>query len=81
MRSRHFATSFGSLQTHVTPGTETIIPHGLLVGGEQGRIPVGYIVIRRSHGASLYPGSTAWTSTNASFSSDVSNARFSVIFF
>ena len=61
--------------THVTPGTEFSISHGL------GKVPLGYIVTGQEAAGSIYDGSTSNTNTTIYFKSDVSSKTFNLLVF
>lgn len=56
-------------------GAENTLQHGL------GRIPRGYIVVKRDQVVNVYDGTTAWNQYNIYVKSDVEGATVSVIIF
>lgn len=61
--------------TSATPDAENTVAHTL------GKIPSGYIVYSQDKAASLYLGTTAWTSSNIYLKSDVATVAFKIIVF
>lgn len=73
--SQNTDTSFLTGVSNAVANTETIFNHNL------GRVPVGYIVVKLDKAATIYSGTTAWTSSTISLKSDVITTGFSVILF
>lgn len=61
--------------TSATPDAENTVGHLL------GKIPSGYIVYSQDKAASLYLGTTAWTSSNVYLKSNVASVTFKIIVF
>jgi hypothetical protein len=61
--------------TSATPDAENTIAHTL------GKIPSGYIVYSQNKAASLYLGTTSWTSTNIYLKSNIATVIFKIIVF
>lgn len=64
-----------SVTSHVTPGTEFSVAHGL------GKTPTGYIVYGQNAAGSIYDGATANDKTTLYLKSDVSAKIFRVMVF
>ena len=64
-----------SAVSHVTPGTEFSVAHGL------GKVPVGYVVYGQTGAGSIYDGATTNTKTTLYLKSDVSAITFRVVVF
>lgn len=64
-----------SVVTHVTPGTEFSVAHGL------GKVPTGYIVHGQTAAGSIYDGASSNTKTALYLKSNVSAATFRIIVF
>lgn len=71
-RGENLQGEFQVFTSNATPDTEDTIAHTV------GAVPVGYIVLKQDKAGSLYLGSTAWTSTNVYFKSDVASVAFTV---
>ena len=64
-----------SVTSHVTPGAEFSVAHGL------GKVPTGYIVYGQAGAGSVYDGTTSNTSTTLYLKSDASNTVFRIVVF
>lgn len=67
--------AFVDFTTNEGIGEEDILPHGL------GRIPRGYIVIKRDQVVEVYDGTTDWDTSYIYVKSDVAGAVVSVLIF
>lgn len=81
MKSRNLTANFESFDSHGTADTEFSVTHGLLNPEGLPITPTGYIPVRRSAAASLYPSGTAWTNTTAYFKANAASVQFTVLFF
>lgn len=64
-----------TITTSATPDAENTVAHTL------GKVPTGYIVYSQDKAASLYLGTTAWTSSNVYLKSNVASVTFKLIVF
>lgn len=71
-RGENIAGEFQSFTTSATPDNENTILHTI------GSIPVGYIVLTQNKAASLYLGTTAWTSARVYLKCNVASTAFKI---
>jgi len=61
--------------TNATPDTEDTVAHGL------GRVPVGFIVVRRDKAGVIYDSGGTWTSTNILLKCNVASLAATILVF
>ena len=66
---------FKDVTSHATAGTEFSISHTL------GRVPAGYIVVKRDKAAVVYDGTTVWTTSTIYLRCSVSSTALRLIVF
>lgn len=67
-----------TVTTHATPGTEVSVAHTLKTAAGVARVPDYYIVLKQDKAGSLYPGTTAWSSSAVTFASDIATVAATV---
>jgi hypothetical protein len=79
MKLQNFNLYSQTFAANATAGTAFTVTHGCEIDGRS-VTPKAAIVTRRLSNAQLWFDTTTWTSTQATFSSDTSNAVFNVLY-